>query len=164
MNQFEGNVRIEDVINTQGFFAGTTVGISMYPMLRNRRDTIVLKPVTKRLKKYDVPLYKVGDRYVLHRVIKVLPDCYIIRGDNLINKERVTDNQVLGVLTEFYRNPENISESSARTLENAKPVNMNGFKYKAYVRVWHYSFWIRLLYKKTRHFVGNILRALKLKK
>lgn len=164
MNQFEGNVKIEDVIKEQGFFAGTTVGISMYPMLRNRRDTIVLKPKTSRLKKYDVPLYKVGDKYVLHRVIKVMPDGYIIRGDNLINKERVSDNEILGVLAEFYRNPKNISDSNARTLENAKPVNMDGFKYKAYVRVWHYSFPIRVTYKKFRHFVGRVLRKIGLRK
>ena len=164
MNQFEGNIKIEDVIEKQGFYAGTTVGISMYPMLRHRRDTIVLKPKTGRLKKYDVPLYKVGDKYVLHRVIKVLPDGYIIRGDNLIIKERVRDDQILGVLKEFYRNPKNVNVSNAKTLSETKPVNMNGFKYKLYVRVWHYSFPIRIIYKKFRHFVGNVLRALRLKK
>ncbi|MCR5429731.1 MAG: hypothetical protein K6E58_00660 [Eubacterium sp.] len=161
MDQFEGNVKIEDVINEKGFFVGTTVGVSMYPMLRNRRDTIVLKPVTGRLKKYDVPLYKVGERYVLHRVIGVLPDCYAVRGDNLIFKERVTDDQILGVLTEFYRNPKNVDESSSH---KAKPVNMDGVGYKLYVRVWHYSFPIRLIYKKFRHLVGRVLRKIGLKK
>ena len=164
MNQFESNVKIEDVINDQGFYVGTTVGISMYPMLRNRRDTIILKPKTGRLKKYDVPLYKVGDKYVLHRVIKVIPDGYIIRGDNLILKERVKDDEILGVLTEFYRNPKNINESNARTTDSAKPINMNGFGYNLYVRVWHYSFPIRLIYKKFRHLVGRVLRKIGLKK
>ena len=164
MNQFQGNVKIEDVIQEQGFFAGTTVGVSMYPMLRNRRDTIVLKPKTGKLKKYDVPLYKVGEKYVLHRVIKVLPDGYIIRGDNLVLKERVPDTAILGVLTEFYRNSKNISDSNARTLENAKPVNMKGLKYNLYVRVWHYSFPIRLAYRKSRNFAGRVLRKIGLKK
>ena len=161
MDQFESNVKIEDVINNQGFFAGTTVGVSMYPMLRNRRDTIVLKPKSGRLKKFDVPLYKVGEKYVLHRVIKVLPDCYVIRGDNLIVKERVKDEEILGVLSEFYRNPKNIGTTSAKSFENAKPVDMNGFKYKLYVRVWHYSFPIRFVYKKCRHLLGRIKRAIK---
>ena len=161
MDQFESNAKIEDVIESQGFYAGTTVGISMYPMLRHRRDTIVLKPVNGRLKKYDVPLYKVGNRYVLHRVIKVLPNGYIIRGDNLILKERVTDDEILGVLTEFYRNPKNINEGNARTLENAKPINMDGLGYKLYVRVWHYSYPVRFMYRKCRNFLGRIKRAIK---
>ena len=43
-------------------------------------------------------------------------------------------------------------------------VKMNGFKYKFYVRFWHYSFPIRLVYKKFRHFVGRVLRKMGLKK
>lgn len=161
MNQFDGNVKIEDVIKRQGFFAGTTVGVSMYPMLRNRRDTIVLKPATDRLKKYDVPLYKREEQYVLHRVIKVQSDGYVIRGDNCTEKEYVKNDEILAVLTEFYRNPKSVGGANAKDLANAKPVNMDGFGYKLYVRVWHYSFPIRLLYKKIRHFLGRIKRAIK---
>ena len=36
---------------------GTVVGNSMYPMLRSRRDTIVVRPCTGRLRQYDVALY-----------------------------------------------------------------------------------------------------------
>ena len=50
-------------------YVSTTSGVSMYPMLRNRRDTIIVKPPTAPLKKYDVPLYRRGDDYVLHRII-----------------------------------------------------------------------------------------------
>ena len=32
----------------------------------------------RRLKKYDVPLYRRGADYVLHRVVKVLPESYVI--------------------------------------------------------------------------------------
>ena len=164
MNQFEDNVKIEDVIQKQGFYAGTTVGVSMYPMLRNRRDTIVLKPKKGKLKKYDVPLYKVGQKYVIHRVIKVITDGYIIRGDNLVLKERVPDSAILGVLTEFYRNPNNMDQSNARISNDVKPINMKGLKYNLYVRVWHYSFPIRLAYKKCRTLAGRVLRRIGLKK
>ena len=158
MNQFEGNAKIEDVLEDQVFYAGSTCGVSMYPMLRHRRDTIVIKPVEGRLKKYDVSLYKDNERYVLHRVIKVLPDAYIIRGDNCINKEYVTDDMVIGKLEEFYRNPKDVSKIKGA---DAKPVNMNGFKYKLYVRVMHYSFPIRFMYRKCRNLLGRIKRKLK---
>ena len=158
MNQFEGNAKIEDVLEEQKFFAGSTCGVSMYPMLRHRRDTIVIKPVEGRLSKFDVPLYKDNGRYVLHRVIKVLPDAYIIRGDNLISKEYVTDDKIIGKLVEFYRNPKDVSKIKAK---DAKPVNMDGFKYKLYVRAMHYSFPIRFSYRKCRNFLGKIKRKIK---
>lgn len=110
---------IEKILLEKGVFVSTTSGVSMMPMLRNRRDTIVVSPVNGRLKKYDVALYKRPDGYVLHRVIKVLPDSYIIRGDNCICKEYgIKDSDVLGVLTEFYRGD--------------KHIDMNKPLYKAY--------------------------------
>ena len=65
---------IVEGLKKTGYHASTTVGYSMYPLLRDRRDNIVVRPCNGRLKKYDVPLYKRGDEYVLHRIIKVLPD------------------------------------------------------------------------------------------
>lgn len=49
---------IQEILEEKGIFISTTVGVSMFPMLRNRRDTIVIEPVKGRLRKYDVPLIK----------------------------------------------------------------------------------------------------------
>ena len=97
-------LHIEDALNEEGVYVSTTSGVSMYPMLRNRRDTIIVKPPTAPLKKYDVPLYRRGDDYVLHRIIGKDDRGYIICGDNCINKEYgITENQIIGVLVGFYR-------------------------------------------------------------
>lgn len=137
-----GRVKIEDLIKEQGFSVSTTVGMSMYPMLRNRRDTIVIRSYKGRLKKFDVPLYRSNGDYVLHRIIHVLPDAYIIRGDNCIRKEYVTDDMIIGVLSEFYR--------------GSKPVNMKGFGYKAYVKIWNCIFPFRYTYKMVRRICGRL--------
>ena len=87
---------IEEGLKKNGYHASTTSGYSMYPLLRDRRDNIVVRPCSGRLKKYDVPLYKRGNEYVLHRIIKVLPDGYVICGDNCINKEyNIKDENIL---------------------------------------------------------------------
>ena len=113
---------IETILENDGVFVSTTSGVSMYPMLRDRRDTIIVKKPEGRLKKYDVALYRRGASYVLHRVIKVLPDSYIIRGDNCLAKEYgITDDTVLGVLTGFYRGD--------------KEKSMKSFSYKLYSRL-----------------------------
>lgn len=115
-------VTIEKALADEGVYISTTSGVSMYPMLRDRRDTIIVTPIKERLKKYDVALYRRGDSYVLHRVIKVLPDSYIIRGDNCIAKEYgIKDAQILGKLTGFMR--------------GEKEINMNSVRYKLYSRL-----------------------------
>lgn len=99
------NQRIEEVIANFGQYVSTSAGHSMFPMLRSRRDTIVVRACDRDLEKYEVALYRreLDGAYVLHRVIGFMPDGYIIRGDNCVNKEYVKKSQVIGVLTEFYR-------------------------------------------------------------
>ena len=138
---------IEKVLMEQGVFVSTTVGTSMYPMLRDRRDTIVVSPCTGRLKKYDVPLYRRDSAYVLHRIVKVLPDSYVICGDNCIQKEYgITDHEILGVLTGFYR--------------GEKPVNMKGLPYWVYTRMWCALYPIRAGYGYLRRAAGYVVRLL----
>ena len=94
---------IEAVLTQNGKYVGPTVGVSMLPMLKNRRDTIVVLPKTERLKALDVALYKRGDSYILHRVLEVKEKGYIIRGDNCYTDENVPEDAVIGVLSEFFR-------------------------------------------------------------
>lgn len=137
---------IEQVVQEEGVYVGTTAGVSMWPMLRNRRDTIVITPVSTRLKRFDVPLYRRGNDYVLHRVIRVLPDGYLIRGDNCIKTERdVTDDDIVGVLTSFFR--------------KGHPVNMEGVRYRAYVRGWHALFPLRYVAMRARQGAGRVKRC-----
>lgn len=96
-------LKIEDVLREKGAYIGPTVGISMLPMLKNRRDTIVVKPKTERLKRLDVALYRRGDAYVLHRVLEPIDGGYLIRGDNCYSDEHIPEEDVFGVLTEFFR-------------------------------------------------------------
>lgn len=141
-------VDIEGVLAREGLFVSTTVGISMFPMLRNRRDTIIIRPLDaksgKRLAVGDVALYRVADRYVLHRVIGVRDGWYAIRGDNCVTTEHVADKQILGRLVEFYRGTCHISCTSPW--------------YRCYWRVWLAIWPLRLCWKQMRHGVGNVLR------
>ena len=137
--------RIEDVLRTEGVYVSTTVGVSMWPMLRNRRDTIVVRPAAGRLNRYDVALYRAHGNYVLHRVVRVLPEGYIIIGDNCITEEHVEDSQVLGVLSEFYRGD--------------KHVDMAGLPYRAYVWLWVTTAPARHFAKRAKGWLGRRVRG-----
>ncbi len=101
--QEEKKLTIEEVLEKQGKYVGPTVGVSMLPMLKNRRDTIVILPKTKRLQPLDVALYKRGDAYILHRVLIPIDGGYLIRGDNCYADEHIKEEDVIGVLSEFFR-------------------------------------------------------------
>ena len=94
---------IAQILQETGIYVGPTVGTSMLPMLKNRRDTIVVKAKTERLNPLDVALYMRDGKYILQRVLSVVDGGYIIRGDNCYADEIVPEETVIGVLTEFFR-------------------------------------------------------------
>ena len=104
---------IEELLKTEGKYVGPTSGVSMLPMLKTGRDSVVIKPKTERLKPFDVALYKRGDNFVLHRVIEVLKGGYVIRGDNCYSDEKVKEEQVIGVLTEYFRGKKRVKLDDA---------------------------------------------------
>lgn len=99
---------IEELIEEEGKYVGPTVGVSMLPMLKSGRDSVVIVKKEARLKPLDVALYKRGDKYVLHRVISLIDGGYIIRGDNCYSDEKIPENAVFGVLSEYFRENERI--------------------------------------------------------
>lgn len=129
-------VEIEQALEQEGIYVCTVVGVSMYPLLRNRKDTIVVTPVQGCLKKYDVPLYRSGGRYVLHRIVDVQKDLYIIIGDNCEAREYVRDAQVIGVLSGFYRGKRYFTTEDRG--------------YQMYSRCWVALYPVRRIWKKAR--------------
>ena len=130
-------IKIEDVIAREKMYVSTVSGYSMKPMLVDRRDTVAISPVVGRLKKYDVALYRSGEKYVLHRVVKVLPDSYVMCGDNCEILERgIKDADIVGVLSEVWQGGEKL--------------DMNGFKYRAYCRKKVAFFYPRKIFRTAK--------------
>ncbi|MBE5742482.1 MAG: hypothetical protein E7360_04070 [Clostridiales bacterium] len=130
----EGKMNIKELLETEGQYVGTTVGVSMRPMIVSGRDVVVIKKKTERLKPYDVALYMRGEKdYVLHRVLKVVEKGYVIRGDNCYSDEHVREELVIGVLTQYFK--------------KEKLIEMTDKKYLRYVK--RRLFW----YKPRRFFV-----------
>ena len=113
-------LKIEDVLREKGVYVGPTVGVSMLPMLKSRRDTVVIRPKTERLNRLDVALYRRGEAYVLHRVLALEEGGYLIRGDNCYSDEHIPENAVFGVLTEFFRKGKHILCTDKKYLNYAE--------------------------------------------
>jgi len=109
----------EEMLDREGWYITTVRGRSMFPMLRPGVDPIIIKRPEGRLKPYDVAVYRVPGKYIVHRVLEVSPDHYIIRGDNCIGKEYVRDSQIVGIMTGFWRGDKFIEVTSKGYLRYA---------------------------------------------
>lgn len=139
---------LEQELRSGNTCVSTTVGDSMKPMLRNRKDTIILKPVTGVLKKYDLPLYlRSNGEYVLHRIVGRRGEGYITRGDNCLWKEEVSQEWILGVVTEFYR--------------GEKHYFVTDWKYRLYVHLWCDFFWVRAGVLRMRYLISRVKRMVR---
>ena len=140
---------VKEKMASDGVFMDMTRGPSMEPMLSQHRDIVVIEPVTRPLEKYDVPLYMVPtkDDLVLHRIIEVRENDYVIRGDNTYSFEYIPKEHVIGVLKEFYR--------------KGKYINCKDNKrYHFYVRFTVFTYPIRRVWKTG---IKPILRKIKRK-
>ena len=113
-------------------------GISMWPMLRQGIDTVVISPLPQTLKKYDLPLYRRDDgSYVLHRIVKT-GETYTCAGDNQKKLESgVRRDQMIALVTGFYRG------------DKYHSVNEPG--YRLYCRLCHYTRSLRYYYGKLKN-------------
>ena len=95
----------QQVLETNGRLVYPNVGTSMMPLLRQHRDLMVIaKRPEGRCRKYDAVLYRRGDRYILHRILKVREKDYVICGDHCWRREYgITDEDIIGVLCAFVR-------------------------------------------------------------
>ncbi len=109
MFPIENNVtdfdKMAEIINRTGFYSGLTSGTSMEPLIHHQRDTIIVTKPDGRLKKYDIPVYRgKNGSMIMHRIVKVCDDHYVVHGDNTNFTEYVTDDMIAGRLSGFYKN------------------------------------------------------------
>ena len=125
------------VLDKYGVYGATTKGTSMQPLFRTRRDMIILARPTAELKKYDVVLYNAPyGKNIMHRIIKVLPDKYLIRGDNTFTDEYIPKENIIAVMVSFNR--------------KGKRQDVSSLSYRVYSVIWTAIYPIRKLIFKLR--------------
>ncbi len=137
---------IEDSF-AQGMTVSLTVtGRSMTPLFRHKRDSVVLAPCDPyTLKRGDVPLYQRDNgQYVLHRIVRVLPDTFTLVGDAQTELEIGLPKQnVKAVMVGFVR--------------KGKTVDCRNIWYRTYSFLW-------MLLRPLRPLVFKIARRLRRKR
>lgn len=140
------NSTFEDEIKRTGRIIYTNVGYSMMPLIKQGRDVLVISAVNGRLKRYDIPLYKRDSgQYVLHRILKVRKNDYVICGDNRCNKEYgITDRHIIGVLSGIIR--------------DGREIPVTDIKCRIYAHLWCDLFPVRVLIIRIRQIFKRRLK------
>ena len=112
-------------------------GYSMFPLLRNRQDKVILYPcMNEELRPMDVVLFKYNGKYLLHRIIKREGMLLTIQGDGSFTAmEQCSVTDVIGKLQFIVKKYEKI-------------LSVNSWQWKL----------SSLLWRKTGIFRNSLLR------
>ena len=79
-------------------------GYSMLPFIRGGKDLVTLEKATGDIKRDDIVLFRIGGRYIMHRVLKAEDGEYDIQGDGVwLGHEHPTRGQILAKATTIIR-------------------------------------------------------------
>ena len=131
------------MLEKNGVLSFTPGGISMWPIISNRTDTVIIKAATHTLKKYDVAFYeRESGQVVLHRVLKVHETTYDMCGDSQTAVETgIPHSAVFGVMVGYYK--------QGKYIDCYKNV-----LYKCIVRLWSGSIFFRRCVLKGLSLIG----------
>ena len=142
---------IEEILSSGGEFRLYPKGTSMMPLLRQGRDSVVLKRKDSGAEKHDIAFYRRKDgAFVLHRVMRVSKDgSYVMCGDNQTAlEEGIERDQIIGYVDRVYRKD--------------KSVDVSALHYRIYVFLWCIMPIRRLLGFGHRVYCGVRRRVIKL--
>ena len=122
---------VSDAIERHGSIIVSPVSDSMYPLIREQRDAVVLGKARFPLQRFDVALYERDNgMLVLHRVMKAVGHSYDFSGDHYEQHETgIEDSQICALMTGFFHKEKYVSLDSAW--------------YKLYCHVWCGTFFLR---------------------
>jgi hypothetical protein len=136
---------IEEKLAAEGEVLFSPNGTSMLPTLKAGRDTLVLVSPPKRLRKYDIALFRRRNgQYVLHRVIAV-GDRYTFMGDNQFEPERGIEEADIVALCIAYE-------------RNGKRVRLDSFSSRLHARILHVSRPLRRMLRRVREKIKSIFK------
>lgn len=122
---------INETISTGGEFRLFHKGTSMMPLLRQGIDSVLLVSPTN-IKKNDIVLYeRPSGQLVMHRIIKVKRNSYLICGDNqYILEKGITNENMLAKVKGIYRGEEYFDIDNKQYKKYVKKLPIRRFKIK----------------------------------
>ena len=142
-----GKAQLEE-LEKNGCYFISPKGISMKPMLGNKTSVVEIHKLDRPAKRYELVMYvRPNLQGVIHRVIRVYDDHYLIVGDNCWRKENIKKEQVKGIVVRFYR--------------KGKWYDTDNKWYRLYVHIWVDFLFIKRPLFFVRDKLKNLIRKKK---
>lgn len=155
MEKILGNTAYKEQVDRLGVIAFVPNGVSMWPHLKNHGQSVVVEKKKERLKKYDVGFYtRANGACVLHRVLEVTDDGYVMCGDSQFVTEKVKEDSVFGVMIGFYVKDKYLSANDSKYIKRVE----RWYAHKTY-RKFRVS-----IFMFSRRVINKIKRIFKLEK
>lgn len=144
-------LQLEKELDKKGSVIWKCNGISMLPFIKPEKDLVILESIKSEPKPYDVVMYKSDsvNKYVLHRLLYVDGNTYVILGDNCITLEYVHKEKVIAVMTGIIR--------------DGKKIDIDTLWYKLYMQLWIKPWKLRIITIKNKHKIKSVLKKIKKK-
>ena len=127
----------EEILETEGTLTYSFHGFSMRPLLRQGQDLFIVEKADPPFYPGQVILFRRGNQYVLHRIIRANQDTYTALGDNsVMPDENIRPSDILGVMSGFVR--------------GGKRHSVKEPGYRFYTWLWMVGRPIRVFYKKIK--------------
>lgn len=121
-----GESKYKEKLIETGIIAFVPKGNSMWPTLKNGKQSVVLLHKKERLKRLDVAMYERSDgTIVLHRIVEVKDNGYVFCGDSLKAKEFIKEDSVFAVMQGFYRKRKYIETDSEKFRKESEKLYEN---------------------------------------
>lgn len=122
---------LDKILKQRGVLIYTNKGKSMFPLIKEGKDVLVICSQTEDVKPFDVILTKrPSGRYLLHRIIRKNDDgTFSISGDNSYKCDCIRSDEIIGKLTTIIRDDEKNE--------------LNSLYYKIYTFIWCRFFFLR---------------------
>jgi hypothetical protein len=115
------------VLEQTGVISFVPSGVSMWPFIKNRSQAVIIEKLSKPLEVFNVVLFtRPNGSYILHRVIDIDNDTVTVIGDSQYNSEKVNINQIVGVMTGFYKGKTFVSASDPKYIKKVAKWYKNG--------------------------------------
>lgn len=134
----------KDEVERRGVIAFVPNGVSMWPTLKHRGQSVVVEKKISRLKKYDVGFYtRENGACVLHRVLEVTDDGYVTCGDSQLVTEKVKEDRMFGVMTGFYVKDEYVSADDAKYMQRVERWYKNKIRRKIKIKAFTFTYRVK---------------------
>lgn len=141
-----GKAQLEQ-LEKYGSYLSVPHGVSMYPMIRDRRDIVEIRKIDREPVRYDLVMYIRGaEQGVIHRVLYKKDGIFVICGDNCWQREYVKPEQIRGIAVRFRR--------------GEKWHEVDEKPYLLYVHLWCDFFWVRYGILRGRDFAKRCYRKI----